>query len=146
MHPRRQLNEKLQLLDDLQISLARCARAGLRNARSICQNLSQRLLLLRPSKILLRQRQSLREVERRLGEPARLHLKTLNSRLANAGSRLRLLSPMNVLERGYSITSDAQTGKVLRDVNETRSGQRLKTRLKSGEVRSVVEDRLPSAE
>jgi exodeoxyribonuclease VII large subunit len=59
---------------------------------------------------------------------------------AQLEARLRLLSPTNVLERGYSITTDAATGKVIRGATETRSGQRLKTRLKKGEIRSVVEE------
>ena len=47
---------------------------------------------------------------------------------------------LQLLARGYSITTDAATGKVLRIAEEVRTGQKLKTRLKSGEVRSVVEE------
>ena len=54
-------------------------------------------------------------------------------------TRLRLLGPEQVLARGYSITTDAQTGKVLREANEVKGGQRLKTRLKAGEVFSRAE-------
>jgi len=50
-----------------------------------------------------------------------------------------LLSPDNVLLRGYSITMDAGTGRVLREATEVRGGQRVITRLKRGEFRSVVE-------
>jgi exodeoxyribonuclease VII large subunit len=45
-----------------------------------------------------------------------------------------------VLDRGYSITSDAATGKVIRDAGEVSQGQPLKTRLRKGEIRSVVAD------
>jgi len=51
-----------------------------------------------------------------------------------------LLSPVSVLERGYSITSDAATGKVIRDAAEVSQGQALKTRLKNGQIRSVVSE------
>jgi len=40
------------------------------------------------------------------------------------------------LARGYSITSDAATGKVLRDAAKVTAGQKLKTRLAQGEVLS----------
>jgi exodeoxyribonuclease VII large subunit len=50
-----------------------------------------------------------------------------------------LLSPANVIERGYSLTMDAATGKLIRDAGEVRSGQQLKTRIKRGEIISVVE-------
>ena len=55
-------------------------------------------------------------------------------------ARLHLLGPEQVLARGYSITADAATGKVLREAGEVKAGQRLKTRLKAGEVFSEVED------
>jgi exodeoxyribonuclease VII large subunit len=44
-----------------------------------------------------------------------------------------------VLARGYSITTDAATGKVLREAGEVKAGQRLKTRLKAGLVFSRAE-------
>jgi len=53
--------------------------------------------------------------------------------------RLRLLGPEQVLSRGYSITLDAESGSVIRDASTVRSGQRLRTRLKAGEVTSRVE-------
>ena len=38
-----------------------------------------------------------------------------------------------------SITTDEATGQMLRTANDAKPGQRLKTKLRSGEVRSVVE-------
>jgi exodeoxyribonuclease VII large subunit len=61
------------------------------------------------------------------------------NRFAAAESRLHLLGPEQVLSRGYSITMDAATGKVLRKAAEVKSGQKLKTRLKTGEVLSRAE-------
>jgi exodeoxyribonuclease VII large subunit len=63
----------------------------------------------------------------------------LTHRLDGLSSRLKLLGPEQVLSRGYSITMDAASGKVLRDSKEVRAGQRLKTRLEKGEVRSRSE-------
>ena len=66
-------------------------------------------------------------------------MKNAENRVETIEARLRLLSPMNVLERGYSITTDAASGQLIRDAAEVKPGQRLKTRLKKGEVRSVAE-------
>ena len=66
-------------------------------------------------------------------------LKELKAALAQAEARLRLLGPEQVLARGYSITMDAASGKILRDAMHVKPGQRLKTRLKTGEVASVAE-------
>jgi exodeoxyribonuclease VII large subunit len=54
-------------------------------------------------------------------------------------TRLRLLGPEQVLSRGYSLTTDAESGKVLRRAEDVKPGQKLKTRLKTGEVISRAE-------
>ena len=80
-----------------------------------------------------------REALRCLQEDARHALDSHRQRFRVADTRLRLLSPQQVLERGFSITKDAETGEVIRDAKQVRSGQRLKTRLAKGEVTSTVE-------
>ncbi len=52
-------------------------------------------------------------------------------------SKLALLSPYSVLERGYSLTTDA-AGRVVRDAASLRPGDELRTRLQNGSVVSVV--------
>ena len=79
-----------------------------------------------------------RQEEARLREVARHRLENKQNGLAALETRLRLLGPEQVLARGYSITMNADTGRVIRSAAEVKAGQRLKTRLKSGEVRSVV--------
>ncbi len=140
VHPRRRLNEKLQLLDDLQAGLLRGVKYRWREYQAVWQNAHQRLLRVRPAQLLERRQQNLRELDRRLREQTRQRVKDQFKRLASVEARLRLLSPMNVLERGYSITADAASGKVIRDAAEVKAGQRLKTRLKKGEIRSVAEE------
>ncbi len=140
IHPRRLLNEHLQYLDDLHGSLLRCARQGLRRHQVAEQNLHQRLLRLRPSFVVTQHRQTVRDLSRRLREQARHRAKNWQGALANLEARLRLLSPENVLARGYSITTDAASGAILRNAAEVRPGQKLQTRLQSGKVRSVVEE------
>ncbi|MSU21452.1 MAG: exodeoxyribonuclease VII large subunit [Pedosphaera sp.] len=137
-HPRRRLQENAQRLDDLESSLSRCARYSYRRQDAVWQAVSARLLRVKPAQAVLRRRQSLERAVSRFGEHVRLHLKGLGTRLAAVESRLRLLSPSNVLERGYSITTDEITGRVIRSAAEVQPGQSLKTRLKSGEIRSVA--------
>ncbi|MGH7980383.1 MAG: exodeoxyribonuclease VII large subunit, partial [Limisphaerales bacterium] len=67
---------------------------------------------IRPSYSLKQRREQLRQLER----------------------RLNALGPEQVLARGYSITMDAGTGKVLREAKKVKAGQKLKTRLKTGEI------------
>jgi exodeoxyribonuclease VII large subunit len=89
---------------------------------------------------LTRSRSALAQVVQRLDERLRAQWEVRRGAFSQAHERLRLLSPENVLERGYSITMDDATGKVLRDSGEVVAGQRIKTRLKKGTVRSMVEN------
>ena len=140
VHPRRQLRERAQYVDDLQTALLRCVRQGWRDQRTKWQTLQQRLTRLKPSSVFTLHRQSLRDLERRLREQSRQVVERKRTSLEPLQARLRLLSPENVLARGYSITTDEATGKVLHAASEAKAGQRLRTKLNSGEVRSVVEN------
>jgi exodeoxyribonuclease VII large subunit len=68
-----------------------------------------------------------------------LALKTRRETLHQLEKRLNSLGPEQVLARGYSITTDAMTGKVLRDAAKIKAGQKLKTRLAKGEIASRAE-------
>lgn len=140
VHPRRRLNDWLQRLDDLQGGLLRNAKQGTRRQRIAWQTLSDRLARVRPALVLKQRRDALLQTEQRLREQLRQRLREASSRLQALDGRLRLLGPEQVLARGYSITLDAETGQVLRDAKTVKTGQRLKSRLKSGEVQSRVVD------
>jgi exodeoxyribonuclease VII large subunit len=117
LHPRRRLNESLQRLDDLQSGLLRCLKSGARGRAVALENLAGRFLRARPSLALKQRRETLRQLEH----------------------QLNLLGPEQVLARGYSITMDAASGKVLRDATKVKPGHKLKTRLAKGEVLSRAE-------
>jgi exodeoxyribonuclease VII large subunit len=139
-HPRLRLNELLQRLDDLQGSLLRCTRQGTKEWQVAWQNLATRLLRVRPAQWLRQRGESLVLHQRRLRELARVHLRNGRNCFETMAARLRLLGPEQVLARGYSITMDAATGKVLRTAKGVETGQHLKTRLKAGEILSKVEE------
>jgi exodeoxyribonuclease VII large subunit len=60
-------------------------------------------------------------------------------RLAMLAGKIESLSPLQVLGRGYTITQDAGSGKVVRHASELRTGQSLVTRFASGSATSRVE-------
>ncbi len=139
LHPRRRLNDWLQRLDDLQSSLLRCLRQGARQQRMAWRNLVERLSRVRPLLLLEQRRETLRQKEQQMQSHAGQRLREWRRRVDALRDRLRLLGPEQVLARGYSITTDAQTGAVLRQAAALQAGQRIKTRLQVGEVRSRVE-------
>jgi exodeoxyribonuclease VII large subunit len=117
LHPRRNLNESFQRLDDLQSGLMRNLKLAARARGVALQNLAGRFLRAKPSQPLQLRRAALRQIEK----------------------RLNALGPEQVLARGYSITTDAATGKVLRDAAKVAAGQKIKTRLAKGELTSRAE-------
>jgi len=139
VHPRRRLNDSLQRLDDLQTSLLRRVQQCARQQRLAWQHLAERLARVRPALWLKRRQDDLRQVERRLADRTRHRLGESQNRFQTLAARLRLLGPEQVLARGYSITTDAETGKVLRDAGQAKSGQRLHSRLRTGVLTSRVE-------
>jgi exodeoxyribonuclease VII large subunit len=141
MHPRRRLDEWLQRLDDLHGGMLRCTKHGVRQQRVAFRNLSERLARVRPAQLLKQRRELLEQESARLAEQMKHQLRERRNRAESLEARLRLLSPEQVLSRGYSITTDAETGKVLRDAAKIKSGRRLKTRLQKGEVVSKVESK-----
>ena len=80
----------------------------------------------------------LQRVELRLNPAMTVAYQRAESRLKTAATGLRHLSPYGVLERGYSITLNAE-GRVVRGVEGLASGARLTTRLADGTATSVVE-------
>jgi exodeoxyribonuclease VII large subunit len=116
-HPRQKLDESLQRLDDLQSGLLRELKSATRSRNLFLQNLAGRFLRAKPSQNLKMRRESIRQLERRLNS----------------------LGPNQVLARGYSITMDAASGKVLRDAAKIKVGQKLKTLLVRGEIFSAAE-------
>jgi exodeoxyribonuclease VII large subunit len=138
VHPRRHLDERRQRADELQLAVSRRARSQLQKFRLACNTARERLARVRPGRMLALRREWLNTQERRLGRQARLRLENLRQRAASLAARLQLLGPEQVLARGYSITRDAATGRILRAAAETAPGQRLATRLKTGEVSSTV--------
>ena len=140
LHPRRRFEDWLQRLDDLQTSLARSAKQGARRHRVACRNLAERLSRVRPALLLKQRREVFQQAELRFHEQTQHRLRELKNKIGALEARLRLLGPEQVLARGYSITMNAQTGEVLRNAGSVTRGQRLKTRLKTGELRSKVEE------
>jgi exodeoxyribonuclease VII large subunit len=139
MHPRRQLNEHLQRLDDLQTGLLRQTKQSVNEQFVTWRNLTSRLRQMRPKQFLKQRCEVLKVSQRRLHELAQAKFKNCKTSLAATESRLRLLGPEQVLARGYSITLDTATGKIIRRAKDTKSGQNLRTRVKEGEIFSKVE-------
>jgi exodeoxyribonuclease VII large subunit len=75
----------------------------------------------------------------RLASVARRELRDQRTALDALERELVLVSPASVLARGYSLTTRADTGTLVRTPADAHPGDRLVTRLGAGTLRSVVE-------
>jgi exodeoxyribonuclease VII large subunit len=88
---------------------------------------------------------ALLERERRVAMHAQHRLERAGMHLAASEAVVRALDPRRVLERGYSITRDAE-GRVLRSSEAVTAGALVETELAAGRVTSRVETITPTEE
>ena len=138
-HPRRELQERWQHIDELRTSLQRCGQHDLERQRRAVRHLSERLMRLRPGQVLRQRGQILQLETQRLQAVVGRRMEECRRRAEHLARQLKLLSPEQVLARGYSITTDAGTGRVVRVAGDVSAGARLRTRLGDGELISRVE-------
>ncbi|ATC85599.1 exodeoxyribonuclease VII large subunit [Pseudoalteromonas arctica] len=136
-HPRNQLNQKSQRLDELSIALQQAMRHRLYQQERTLNNLTPRLMRQSPDKKLATASHQLSQLQARLNQAIQHQLQQANNSLALQASRLDSVSPLNVLARGYSITK-TQQGKVVKSVGQIKTGDVLITELVDGSIESQV--------
>lgn len=136
-HPRNQLNQKAQRLDELTIALQQGMRNRLYLQERALNNLIPRLMRQSPDKKLTQASHQLKQLQTRLEQAIQHKLQNAQNSLALQASRLDSVSPLNVLARGYSITKTPQ-GKVVKSVEQIKTGDVLITELSDGAVKSTA--------
>ena len=134
-----ELHGVLDQLDALAQALPRALLTRVALARERLNRLAASWALRYPEQRLELYRQRLDDVQATL---ARLGKGLTNERtlhLASLASRLEGLSPLRVLARGYTVTTRARDGLVVRTAQEVKAGENIRTRLTTGSVFSKVE-------
>ncbi len=140
LHPQRRLQQDQQLLDELSLRLERAMQRQLTQKQQHCQQLAARLHLLSPSHRIALFGEKLADYRQKLLHGMQNILSHKQLQFAGLSRELQAVSPLNTLARGYSITTDAVTGKVLTSSSETKVGTRIHTRLLEGHLVSLVEE------
>lgn len=94
--------------------------------------------LKHPKEKLQLQAQQLDQLETQLKNALRHFLDFKKMQLQSASKTLDALSPLKVLTRGFSITKNKETNKVLASIYEVKSGDTIITQLTDGELLSTV--------
>ncbi|WP_328189324.1 exodeoxyribonuclease VII large subunit [Marinobacter sp. OP 3.4] len=135
--PRRQLQEKAQRLDDVELRFRQAISQRLGRERTHSDHLAQRLLAHRPSRRIGEQTQRVDQLGERLQASLSRQLEKRNQRLESAARTLNAVSPLATLGRGYAIvSSDNQT--VVRDPATLSPGDRIRAKLAKGTVDATV--------
>ncbi len=109
-------------------------------ARSHLDAIANRRVFQHPVELLNKPRRLLDEQEQRLTRTIQSQCERSQEQLRTFAAQLEALSPLKVLARGYSLTTDAETGALIRSANKCKPGQTLRTRLNKGElISSVIE-------
>lgn len=126
-------------LDRLAERLASSRRHRMELARSRVSHLATALTRMSPRSLHAQRVLAVGATARRLREVIDRRISTSRARAADAYRHLAAVSPLSILDRGYSITTDAK-GRALRDAGAIKPGESLTTRLARGSVRSTVDD------
>jgi exodeoxyribonuclease VII large subunit len=136
--PQEWLTELNERIEESESGLAEALRQPLLAAAHRVQVLQADLLGCSPQAFLLHQAERLHRLHGSLCVRITQELRQQTDHVHALAGRLHALSPLAVLERGYSITFDAQ-GRILKKASQVKPGDRLQTRLHEGEITSRVE-------
>ena len=132
--------ERAQRVDECVIALDRLIRALLHTARQQWLRASAGVVRYDFRRHFGLKRAALAERERRFENEFRRFLTERRSRVAQLETVLRERSPQTVLERGYSITRDAE-GRIVRDAGQVAIGADVSIHLARGELGARVRDK-----
>ena len=136
-HPRNQLNQQAQRLDELYLALQQAMQQRIYQHERHLNNLVPRLMQRSPERKLAQAGHQLQQLQTRLQQSMQQLLRNNQNALALQASRLGSVSPLNVLARGYSITKNEQ-GKVIKSASQVNQGDALTTELADGVIQSIV--------
>ncbi len=132
------VDDVIDRLDYLRAALPAALLRRVEVARQRLESIEQSYALRHPEERLSMLRQRLDDLTSRLLPAGERRLGRAREWLANAAGRLDSLSPLRVLERGYSVTTRAANGKIVRSSADVQPGDALNTRVRDGEIRSIV--------
>ncbi|MBW7470133.1 exodeoxyribonuclease VII large subunit [Marinobacter sp. M216] len=135
--PRRDLLEKAQRMDDLELRLNKAMVQRTERLRVRSEHLGQRLALQSPRRQLVNGQESVARTSERLGSAMRLRLRQRRERLEHMAQTLHVVSPLATLGRGYAIVRDDE-GRIIRDAAEVRPGDGITARIAQGEISARV--------
>ena len=129
-----------QNLDSMSAAMATILSRQIKAARQHLQVLSQSPSLLSPTGYLEQKEKGLELLKNRLIAAQNQSVQEKRQRYIACVSKLDAMSPLKVLLRGYSMAQD-QDGQVIKSVQQTQVGQKMKISFRDGVVGAVVTEK-----
>lgn len=131
---REPLQRLIQVRRDLDSSVVKCVIQEVAKVDQLGLRLNAQL----PSRVLERRSEQLGRIRAQLDKAIKDQLAIRGEKLSQQASMLRTLGPESAFARGFSITLTSE-GEILKDSTQVKSGQKIVTKLKAGDVNSLVE-------
>jgi exodeoxyribonuclease VII large subunit len=128
----------LAQLSQLRARMSISMESRLRFGHSRLEAISRSSVFRRPETLVIERSRNIDWLEERLLASMDRLMESRRQSLARHAARLESLSPLGVLQRGYSLTEDAE-GRLIRRIEQTGPGQTIRTRVSDGAVVSRVE-------
>jgi len=135
---REELQRRILRLSD---SGVRCMSQMMVARREKLQNLVRRHALTHPRERIRQYRQTVDDLRERLARTLLSDVRLRRESLKVASGRLLALDPKAVLQRGYAIFRQRETGSVITSVDHARKGDLAEALLRDGIVPVIVDDR-----
>jgi exodeoxyribonuclease VII large subunit len=136
--PARLLRDAEQEVDELESRFSRAAEVGLRELDNELIARQKVLERYRPGQVLAAAGHQVEMLQHRLATLVGQRISRVGEQFAGMGKLLQSLGPDSVLERGFSVTTDAK-GRAITDAAKLKAGDLVRTKLARGEFASVVE-------
>nr|WP_227538049.1 exodeoxyribonuclease VII large subunit [Marinobacter vulgaris] len=135
--PRRELLEKAQRMDELDLRLGKAMGQRLERDRVKATHLGQRLAMQSPRKQLSDSQADVSRLADRLTRVARETIARRRERLEHQGQTLHVVSPLATLGRGYAIVQQ-ENGEIVRKATSVRPGEKITARVATGQLEANV--------
>jgi len=133
------VRELLGYVLGLKMRMGGAIEGEVRLARQKLEFLKRSRAFTNPSERLGIEREKVVALRNRAQEASKARVKIETQRLEGIGAQLRALDPQRVLERGYALLSDAQTGQIVSLLEGVSPGQKLVVTLSGGQFQVAVE-------
>lgn len=138
-HPRQNLQQQTQRLDELELRLQRAMQSHIKGKTQQLEKLASQLNAYHPKRLLPAYQHNVAQLEVRLQQAMQTVLQKKQQQLASYAQTLQAVSPLNTLSRGYSILLDNH-GHTVQDASQVKAGQTLQARLAKGQLTLTVAD------